>query len=100
MVSSNRLSPAALVAACGGIPVSVGNAPDDPAALRQVAAATRGVDLLATTGGASVGEHDLVRDVRRADGMELDFSQIAMLPSKSLMILCYRGAPLVCLPGS
>jgi molybdopterin molybdotransferase len=100
IVSSNSLSLAAFVAACGGIPVSVGNAPDDPAALRQVAAATRGVDLLVTTGGASVGEHDLVRDVLRADGLELDFWQIAMRPGKPLMVGRYRGTPMVGLPGN
>jgi molybdopterin molybdotransferase len=80
--------------------VSVGNAPDDPAALRQVAAATRGVDLLVTTGGASVGEHDLVRDVLGADGLELDFWQIAMRPGKPLMVGRYRGTPMVGLPGN
>jgi molybdopterin molybdotransferase len=100
IVSSNSLSLAAFVAGCGGIPVSVGNAPDDPAALRQVAAATRGVDLLVTTGGASVGEHDLVRDVLGADGLELDFWQIAMRPGKPLMVGRYRGTPMVGLPGN
>jgi molybdopterin molybdotransferase len=100
IVSSNSLSLSAFVAACGGIPVSVGNAPDDPAALRQVAAATRGVDLLVTTGGASVGEHDLVRDVLGADGLELDFWQIAMRPGKPLMVGRYRGTPMVGLPGN
>ena len=100
IVSSNSLSLSAFVAACGGIPVWVGNAPDDPAALRQVAAATRGVDLLVTTGGASVGEHDLVRDVLGADGLELDFWQIAMRPGKPLMVGRYRGTPMVGLPGN
>jgi len=100
IVSSNSLALAAFVSACGGIPVSVGNAPDDPAALRQVAAATRGVDLLVTTGGASVGEHDLVRDALGADGLELDFWQIAMRPGKPLMVGCYRGTPMVGLPGN
>jgi molybdopterin molybdotransferase len=100
IVSSNSLALAAFVTACGGIPVSVGNAPDDPAALRQVAAATRGVDLLVTTGGASVGEHDLVRDVLGADGLELDFWQIAMRPGKPLMVGRYRGTPMVGLPGN
>jgi len=100
IVSSNSLALAAFVSACGGIPVSVGNAPDDPAALRQVAAATRGVDLLVTTGGASVGEHDLVRDVLGADGLELDFWQIAMRPGKPLMVGRYRGTPMVGLPGN
>src|SRR5215469_10700713 len=69
IVSSNSLALAAFITACGGIPVSVGNAPDDPEALRRIAAATQGVDLLITTGGASVGEHDLVREALAADGL-------------------------------
>src|SRR6202007_1938144 len=100
IVSSNSLSLATFVAACGGVPVSAGNAPDDPAALRQVAAATRGVDLLVTTGGASVGEHDLVRDVLGADGLELDFWQVGMRPGKPLIVGRYRGTPMVGLPGN
>ncbi|HYZ41409.1 MAG TPA: gephyrin-like molybdotransferase Glp [Stellaceae bacterium] len=100
IVSSNSLALAAFVAACGGIPVSVGNAPDDPEALRRIAAATQGVDLLVTTGGASVGEHDLVRDALAADGLELDFWQIAMRPGKPLMVGRYRGTPMVGLPGN
>jgi molybdopterin molybdotransferase len=100
IVSSNSLALSAIVSACGGIAVSVGNAPDDPAALRRIAAATRGVDLLVTTGGASVGEHDLVRDALAADGFELDFWQIAMRPGKPLMVGRYRGTPMLGLPGN
>jgi molybdopterin molybdotransferase len=100
IVSSNSLSLAAFVTACGGVPVSVGNAPDDPAALRRIAAATSGVDLLVTTGGASVGEHDLVREALAVDGFELDFWQIAMRPGKPLMVGRYRGTPMVGLPGN
>src|SRR6516164_9121763 len=100
IVSSNSLALAAFVTACGGIPVSVGNAPDDPEALRRIAAATQGVDLLVTTGGASVGEHDLMRDALAADGLELDFWQIAMRPGKPLMVGRYRGTPMVGLPGN
>jgi len=100
IVSSNSLSLAAFVAACGGVPVSAGNAPDDPEALRQIAAATSGVDLLVTTGGVSVGEHDLVREALAADGFELDFWQIAMRPGKPLMVGRYRGTPMVGLPGN
>ncbi len=100
IVSSNSLALAAFVPACGGIPVSVGNAPDDPEALRRIAAATSGVDLLVTTGGASVGDHDLVRDALAADGLELDFWQIAMRPGKPLMVGLYRGTPMVGLPGN
>ncbi len=100
IVSSNSLALMAIVTACGGIPVSAGNAPDDPEALRRMAAATRGVDLLVTTGGASVGEHDLVRAALAVDGLELDFWQIAMRPGKPLMAGRYRGTPLIGLPGN
>ncbi len=100
IVSSNSLALAAFVAACGGVAVSVGNAPDDAGALRRIAAATSGVDLLVTTGGVSVGDHDLVRDALAADGLELDFWQIAMRPGKPLMLGRYRGAPMLGLPGN
>jgi molybdopterin molybdotransferase len=100
IVSSNSLALAALVAACGGVAVSVGNAPDDAESLRRLAAATRGVDLLVTTGGASVGDHDLVREVLAEDGFDLDFWQIAMRPGKPLMVGRYRGTPMLGLPGN
>ncbi len=100
IVSSNSLSLAAIVAACGGVAVSVGNAPDDPEALRRIAAATHGVDLLVTTGGVSVGEHDLVREALAVDGFDLDFWQIAMRPGKPLMVGRYRGTPMLGLPGN
>jgi molybdopterin molybdotransferase len=100
IVSSNALALAAFVEACGGLPLSVGNAPDDPEALRRMAAATRGVDMLVTTGGVSVGEHDLVRSALLEDGLELDFWQIAMRPGKPLMVGRYRGTPMLGLPGN
>ena len=100
IVSSNALALCAFVTACGGVPVLVGNAPDDPDALRAIAAAARGVDLFVTTGGVSVGEHDLVRDVLSEDGLAIDFWEIAMRPGKPLMFGHYRGTPMVGLPGN
>ena len=100
IVSSNALGLAALVTACGGAPVLVGNAPDDPDALRHIAAAAQGVDLFVSTGGVSVGEHDLVRDVLGADGRSIDFWEIAMRPGKPLMSGHYRGTPMLGLPGN
>ncbi len=73
IVSSNSLALAAIVAASGGAAVSLGNAPDDRQALRRIVAAATGVDLLVTTGGVSVGEHDLVREALAADGFESRF---------------------------
>src|SRR5579862_6576885 len=100
IVSSNALALCAFVTACGGVPVLVGNAPDDPDALRAIAAAARGVDLFVTTGGVSVGEHDLVRDVLSADGLAIDFWEIAMRPGKPLMFGQYRNTPMLGLPGN
>jgi molybdopterin molybdotransferase len=100
IVSSNALALSAFVTASGGVPVLVGNAPDDPEALRHIAAAARGVDLFVTTGGVSVGEHDLVRDVLSEDGLAIDFWEIAMRPGKPLMFGHYRGTPMVGLPGN
>jgi molybdopterin molybdotransferase len=100
IVSSNALALAAFVTACGGVPVLVGNAPDDPDALRAIAAAAKGVDLFVSTGGVSVGEHDLVRDALSEEGLAIDFWQIAMRPGKPLMFGNYRGTPMVGLPGN
>ena len=41
--------------------------------------------MLVTTGGASVGDHDLVIEGLKARGMTLDFWQIAMRPGKPLL---------------
>jgi molybdopterin molybdotransferase len=100
IVSSNALALSAFVTACGGVPILVGNAPDDPDALRRIAAAAKGVDLFVTTGGVSVGEHDLVRDVLSADGLSIDFWEIAMRPGKPLMFGHYRETPTLGLPGN
>jgi molybdopterin molybdotransferase len=100
IVSSNALALGALVAACGGIPIQLGIAADDTASLQRMAASAAGADLLVTTGGASVGEHDLVREALAADGLTLDFWTIAMRPGKPLMVGNLRGTPLLGLPGN
>jgi molybdopterin molybdotransferase len=100
IVSSNALALAAFVTACGGVPVALGNAPDDADALRRFASGARGVDLLVSTGGVSVGEHDLVRGVLSEDGLAIDFWEIAMRPGKPLMSGSYRGTPMIGLPGN
>ena len=99
-MSSNALALGALVAACGGVPVQLGIAADDTATLQRMAAAASGADLLITTGGVSVGEHDLVRSALGDQGLELDFWKIAMRPGKRLMVGRLRGTPIIGLPGN
>lgn len=100
IVSSNSLALGAFARACGAEPLQLGIAADDLTSLRRAADGARSADLLVTTGGASVGEHDLVREALGADGLELDFWTIAMRPGKPLMVGRFRHAVMVGLPGN
>ena len=52
--------------------------------LEKFIAASDGADILVTSGGASVGDHDLVRPALENAGAKLDFYKIAMRPGKPL----------------
>ncbi len=98
IVSSNALGLCALVTSQGGVAHNLGVAKDDPDALAAMAAGAAGCDLLVTTGGASQGEHDHVRDL--AGGLSLDFYRVAMKPGKPLIFGTANGVPLLGLPGN
>lgn len=100
IVSSNAHALAALVRAGGGVPVILPIAPDDPAAIASVADRLSGIDLLLTTGGASVGEHDLVQSSLATRGFALDFWKIAMRPGKPLLFGRLGDVPVLGLPGN
>ncbi len=100
IVSSNSHALAALVRAAGGDPVVLPVAPDDVAMIAATAGAVRGMDMLVTTGGASVGDHDLVIESLRQRGMTLDFWQIAMRPGKPLLFGQLGAVPVLGLPGN
>ncbi len=100
IVSSNAFSLSALVESEGGIAVNLGIAPDRGDALQELARGAAGCDLLVTTGGASVGKHDLVRSALADSGLELDFWRIAMRPGKPLLFGSLAGTPLLGLPGN
>ncbi len=57
-------------------------------------------DLLVTTGGASVGDHDLVRPALAAAGGTLDFWRIALRPGKPMLAGRLRDAAVLGLPGN
>ena len=100
IVSSNGPALAAAVSAMGGEPTLLPIAPDDPDALRRIARDAAGHDLLLTTGGASVGDHDLVGSALEDEGLKLDFWRIAMRPGKPLMCGTMAGVPMLGLPGN
>lgn len=100
IVSSNSHALAALVRAAGGDPVVLPIAPDDRAALMAAADSVHGMDLLLTSGGASVGDHDLVQEALGARGLIVDFWQIAMRPGKPLMHGRLGEVAMIGLPGN
>jgi molybdopterin molybdotransferase len=100
IVSSNAHALAALVRAGGGAPLVLPIAPDDTAAIAEAARAARACDLLVTTGGASVGDHDLVQQALGPEGFALDFWQIAMRPGKPLIWGRLGQTPVLGLPGN
>lgn len=57
-------------------------------------------DLIVTTGGASVGDHDLIRPALAEAGAELDFWRIAMRPGKPLLAARLGQKIILGLPGN
>ena len=104
IVASNGIALAAFVTSCGGAPLNLGIARDERAALGDMIDRAAGADLLLTSGGASVGEHDLVQGVLKSKGMDLDFWKIAMRPGKPLMFgrlgAAQQGLRVIGLPGN
>jgi len=63
-------------------------------------ARTAGADLLVTTGGASVGERDLVQQAFKNEGMKLEFWRIAMRPGRPMMYGRIGDMRVIGLPGN
>lgn len=102
IIASNVYGIAALVEAAGGEALDLGIARDDRAIIAGTIdrAVDAGADVIVTIGGASVGDHDLVRDVLQARGASMDFWKIAMRPGKPLMAGSLGAARIVGLPGN
>jgi len=74
---------------------------DDPTTTEtQLRRALRSTDLLVTIGGASVGDHDLVRPALNAVGASIDFWGVAIKPGKPLGLASFNGAKILGLPGN
>ena len=100
IVSSNSIGLSALATALGCEPRVLGIARDDADSLRNMASGAGSADILVTTGGASVGDHDLIQSVLGDVGLDVDFWRIAMRPGKPLIFGELTGTPLLGLPGN
>ena len=97
---SNRYGLYAQVEEAGGIPIDMGIAPDDEAETERIfRAALAKADALITSGGVSVGEHDVVKIVLANLG-EINFWRVAMKPGKPQAYGIADGKPIFGLPGN
>ena len=101
---TNRAMMAAAVVEAGAVPVDLGVVADSPAALLEKLNSVREVDVLVTTGGASMGEKDLLKRVLLRLGFRLDFWRARVRPGSPLSFghLLREGIPLPVfgLPGN
>jgi molybdopterin molybdotransferase len=100
IASSNTHTLVAMVRQAGGEPVNLGIARDTPESLRDHLTRARDCDLLVTTAGISVGEHDYVRAVLEQLGGELRFWRLRMRPGAPVGFGLLGEKPWIGLPGN
>jgi len=98
---SNAISIVTLAASAGAQVRVAPLVPDDvQAAERALRDALLETDVLVTVGGASVGDHDVVRDALQRAGAELDFWKVSIRPGKPLIFGSARNTLILGLPGN
>jgi molybdopterin molybdotransferase len=102
--ASNGAMLAAMLAALPCHVERLGPVADNLDALGAALEAAREADIVVTTGGASVGDHDLIRPALEAAGASLDFWRVAIKPGKPLLVaarpLAARRQIVLGLPGN
>lgn len=100
IISSNGLGLATLLEREGAQSRLLPIARDKLPSLKTALALAEGADLLVTTGGASVGDHDLMAQASDTLGIDRTFYKIAMRPGKPVMAGRIAGIPMIGLPGN
>ena len=102
IVYSNGYALRALARLEGAETIDLGIAADTMAATTDGIRRGRdaGADILVTTGGASVGDHDFVKQALEAEGVAMDFWKIAMRPGKPMMHGRLGAMRVIGLPGN
>lgn len=97
--NSNNFTIAGLVREAGGIPEIIGIAGDTAASIRKHLADVSRYDLLITSGGVSLGDYDVVKDVLQSEG-SIDLWQVRIKPGKPMAFGRIGDVPLIGLPGN
>ena len=85
IVSSNSNALAAMAESLGANVINCGIVRDDLKATERAILKMSKADILVTTGGASVGDHDFIQEALKNTGVKIDFWKIAMRPGKPFM---------------
>ena len=78
----------------------VGPVPDSPDLLAKALRDAGDADIIVTTGGASVGPHDLIRPALAEAGFDIDFWRVAIRPGKPLIVARSGSRLALGLPGN
>jgi molybdopterin molybdotransferase len=100
IVSSNSYTLSAQVMECGALPLQLGIAKDDPAEIEEKLREGLRADVILSSAGVSVGDYDLVKDILRGIGFQMEFWGVAMRPGQPLAFGTTHGKPTFGLPGN
>jgi molybdopterin molybdotransferase len=100
IVSSNSFALDLMLQAMGAQVRSFGIVKDTLKETEKAIRSGLGSDLLITTGGASVGDHDFVQKALQNCGVKIDFWKIALRPGKPLMFGTKGRTRIIGLPGN
>lgn len=98
--SANNLILRTLLAALPCEIVDHGIIADDQGLLTEKFRQCTDADIIVTSGGASVGDHDLIRPALEAAGADIDFWRVALRPGKPLMAGMLGRTVILGLPGN
>lgn len=97
--NSNSPMLSAAVAEAGAVSRVLRTASDDAEAIGRELMSAGGCDLLLTSGGASVGDFDYMKDVVGSTG-DLSFWRVRVRPGKPLLFGTVGSTPIIALPGN
>ena len=98
--ASNGAMIAAMLAPLVGETMRLGPVADDLDALANALAKAETADILIASGGASMGDHDLIQPALEKWGAKLAFWKVAIKPGKPLMVATRGNQVVIGLPGN
>lgn len=100
IVNSNSYALSAMVCECGAIPIYCGIAKDNETSIMSAFEKAQDADIVITTGGVSVGEYDLVKDIFAKKGVNWLFWKVKIRPGHPVAFGIMNNRLFFALPGN